>query len=193
MWCSWAVHAYGLPVRSPAVDSILAANPHHLASAMYHADHGDYDKLEAFLTAWRDSVAGARARGEPQIEAYEAKSIQAEAYLRWKRDGEPARAAESMLSVDRFMRIYSLPTAEMLLESDQPREAARLLEYIFDRGSLTAVLYRLAPLYERLGEPDKARDAYAEFVERWRDADPQLQPMVDTARAALERLGPMDQ
>jgi hypothetical protein len=30
---------------------------------------------------------------------------------------------------------------------------------------------------------------YRAFVELWRDADPELQPMVDEARAALQRLG----
>ncbi|MCL7977358.1 MAG: tetratricopeptide repeat protein, partial [marine benthic group bacterium] len=60
-------------------------------------------------------------------------------------------------------------------------------------GPRSLALYRLGPLYEQQGETEKARAAYAEFIERWIDADPELRPMVDTARAALARLGPMDQ
>jgi len=84
-------------------------------------------------------------------------------------------------------------TAQMLAESGQTEEAALLLQVLFNHRNLTVALYRLAPLYEELGETDKAREAYAEFAERWKDADPQLQPWVDTARAALVRLGPLDQ
>ena len=55
-----------------------------------------------------------------------------------------------------------------------------------------AYLY-LGQAYEELGETDKARTAYASFVDMWGDADPELQPMVEEARSALRRLGPMDQ
>jgi tetratricopeptide (TPR) repeat protein len=55
--------------------------------------------------------------------------------------------------------------------------------------------YRLAPTYRRLGElyeargdRAKARDYYGRFVDLWRDADPELQPIVADARAALRRL-----
>ena len=42
--------------------------------------------------------------------------------------------------------------------------------------------------YEQTGERDKARKEYAFFVEAWEDADPELQPWVDDARLALDRL-----
>jgi predicted Zn-dependent protease len=48
--------------------------------------------------------------------------------------------------------------------------------------------YRLARAYEQAAEYDKARKEYAFFVEAWQDADPELQPWVEDARRALERL-----
>jgi Tfp pilus assembly protein PilF len=50
------------------------------------------------------------------------------------------------------------------------------------------VRLKLARVYERLGETDKARDAYMYFVQAWTDADPELQPMVEDARQAIVRL-----
>ncbi|NIN72080.1 MAG: hypothetical protein GTO46_09220 [Gemmatimonadetes bacterium] len=48
--------------------------------------------------------------------------------------------------------------------------------------------YHRAQLHERRGELDDAARYYALFVELWGDADEQLQPRVETARRALERL-----
>jgi hypothetical protein len=50
--------------------------------------------------------------------------------------------------------------------------------------------YHLARAYEGMGEYGKAAKEYAFFVEAWEDADPELQPWVEDARRALERLAP---
>ncbi len=50
------------------------------------------------------------------------------------------------------------------------------------------VRLKLARVYERMGEKEKARDAYVYFVESWADADPELQPMVEEAKQAIVRL-----
>ena len=47
---------------------------------------------------------------------------------------------------------------------------------------------RLAELYEARGEREKARSHYARFIELWKDADPELQPLVREARERLVRL-----
>jgi tetratricopeptide (TPR) repeat protein len=46
----------------------------------------------------------------------------------------------------------------------------------------------LGKVYEALGEYDKAREAYEYFLEYWRDADSEVQPMVEEARQAIIRL-----
>jgi eukaryotic-like serine/threonine-protein kinase len=43
-------------------------------------------------------------------------------------------------------------------------------------------------MYEELGERAKAEAAYQQFVDLWRDADPELQSQVAAARAGLSRL-----
>jgi DNA-binding SARP family transcriptional activator len=61
----------------------------------------------------------------------------------------------------------------------------RLFRDAFSRGP---ALERLGQLYEARGEPAKAAERYAEFVELWRDADPELQPRVAEARRRLAAL-----
>jgi tetratricopeptide (TPR) repeat protein len=49
---------------------------------------------------------------------------------------------------------------------------------------------RLGQLYEEMGKPEEAQAAYERFVTAWEDADPGLQPRVETAR---ERLAALDE
>jgi tetratricopeptide (TPR) repeat protein len=57
-----------------------------------------------------------------------------------------------------------------------------------DGQSRAFVLERLARLYEQRGDLAKARTAWAEFIELWRDADAELQPRVESARRRLQAL-----
>ena len=50
------------------------------------------------------------------------------------------------------------------------------------------VLRRLGALHESLGHTEQAIRYYREFIDLWKDADPELQPQVREARATLERL-----
>jgi hypothetical protein len=47
---------------------------------------------------------------------------------------------------------------------------------------------RLGRVYEQMGKPTKAAAAYERFVAAWEDADPALQPRVDTARQRLRAI-----
>jgi tetratricopeptide (TPR) repeat protein len=60
--------------------------------------------------------------------------------------------------------------------------------WVWDPRWLPLVLERLGQLYEDRGDPAKAAEYYGRFVELWAEADPELQPRVEAARRALERL-----
>ena len=47
---------------------------------------------------------------------------------------------------------------------------------------------RLAQIYERKGQRQKASDHYARFAELWRDCDPELRPLVEEARQRMAKL-----
>lgn len=57
-----------------------------------------------------------------------------------------------------------------------------------DWYALPAIYERLAGLYQLHGEVDQARRYYARFIELWKDADPDLQDRVESARRALGAL-----
>jgi tetratricopeptide (TPR) repeat protein len=171
---------------------VLLANPTYPDAVLLRVDRGEYDLVEAYLAAQRDSARTARAEADSaQAALHEANVTEAEAYLDWKRAGQPERAVERLQSIPQHRD--AILYARVLLDAGRTEEAIPLLQSLAHIWNWTIAYYRLAALYEQLGEPDKARVAYSEFIERWKNADPRLQPMVDTARAALARLGPMDQ
>ncbi len=49
---------------------------------------------------------------------------------------------------------------------------------------------RQAEIQDRLGDVAQARGRYARFMDLWREADPELAPTVERARARLETLRP---
>ena len=75
---------------------------------------------------------------------------------------------------------------QLLVEMGRPREA---LPY-FESLSATALPadYERGRIYEQLGELQQAREAYALFLAPRQQADPILQPMIQNARASLQRL-----
>jgi tetratricopeptide (TPR) repeat protein len=60
---------------------------------------------------------------------------------------------------------------------------------LFDNFYTLAPTYkRLCELYEARGDRAKARDYYGRFVDLWKDADPELQPVVRDVRARVAQL-----
>ena len=53
---------------------------------------------------------------------------------------------------------------------------------------LARAYQRLGELYERRGDVKRAIQRYGDFVELWKDADPELQPVVRDVRARIARL-----
>lgn len=76
---------------------------------------------------------------------------------------------------------------EIEAELGRPREAAAHFRslYVAPTFGRVLALYRLGDVYDQLGEREKARRAYEEFVALWADADPELQPLVQEARRRL--------
>jgi hypothetical protein len=58
----------------------------------------------------------------------------------------------------------------------------------WDQAGLGYSMKHAARLADELGDTEKAALYYAQFVELWADADAELQPQVDAARARLEEI-----
>lgn len=58
----------------------------------------------------------------------------------------------------------------------------------YDLVYMAPAHFRQAEIYERMGNAERARFHYGRFIDLWKDCDPELRPLVDRARQALERL-----
>ena len=58
----------------------------------------------------------------------------------------------------------------------------------YDSPYLAMSHLRRARIHERLGQGENASEHYEKFIDLWRDCDPELRPLVNEARSALERL-----
>ncbi len=90
---------------------------------------------------------------------------------------------------DRFLR------GEIYTQLERPDDALRWYATMntitnHDSPYLAVSHLRRAEAYERLGDAGNAAEHYREFIDLWRDCDPELRPMVEEARRALERVGP---
>jgi len=141
--------------------------------------------------ARRVSVAPKNAV-EAQANAYSAAV--ARAYLALAR-GDTAESLRRFAALpDSLCELCAVPRfvyAKLLAATGRQREAATVLA---DRPTLLPsaidVLWALerARVAERLGDSATARRSYGVVATAWRDADADLVPMVDEARAALKRL-----
>ena len=116
------------------------------------------------------------------------------AYLALAR-GDTAEAAaqlQALPATSGWVWYERLTLAQALRALGREREALAVLDRefpsslaIFHRGIWALERARLA---ERLGDRDKARHWYGYVARLWRHADPELQPIVNETREALERL-----
>jgi len=109
-----------------------------------------------------------------------------EAALRELGDGESTRAVENY-GLESYLR------AEILRALGRDREALDWYTVqpamdLFSPLSLAPSLLHRAEIHARLGEHREAVRCYSRFVALWKDADPELQPLVAHARRELARL-----
>ncbi len=57
-----------------------------------------------------------------------------------------------------------------------------------DAPERARILERLGQLHDERGDPERAANYYAQFVELWAEADPELQPRVQATQARLEEI-----
>ncbi len=182
---------------SYVVDSLAPADRPYLELAEFHAASGDVDRAKALIAEYQQHVPDGlrkrpvrrqalhRAHGEIALsesrfdDAVAAFTIVNElsgqcvtcglaqlAHARI-RSGQP----DSALSV--YVRLVTAPTAG--LQDDEVRW-------------LPEAYRRLGELYEERNDTTKAVAHYNEFVELWKDADPELQQQVADVRARIARL-----
>lgn len=134
----------------------------------------DLDRGLRATMAWHD---GRAAEALSILEGLEVRGTQ----------GDLAAIPFMSRAVERFLR------ADVLAALGRKEEALSWLASV-GRGSVSEVAFlgpvhlRRAEILDALGRADEAAENYEAFVELWRDADPEFQPLVDAARERLQQL-----
>ncbi len=157
--------------------------------ATYAIDQGRPDDLDILTAAISDRGQQAVTDEQSEEAEYLAELRFIEGYRTWQ-SGDPEGALPLLERSFRSVRgpLGRLWIGQIYMELEQPAEAVKWFGTMWGGQYLTIAYLELAEAYEALGETDKAVAAYAEFIEGWSNADPEVQPMVDAARARLEEI-----
>jgi tetratricopeptide (TPR) repeat protein len=186
--CLYIADLLDLPVSEQVLDSVMTARLETILPGsdsptgllrdfgvpVFLAERGRWAAYDSVLALWRASADLAVAQDEPfgeLIWGYWISWISMlEAYALWTR-GEPEQALEMLEELPLRARDPDVRwwLGNLYMELDRPADAARQFRTL--QGVYTAPNWTLA--YFRAG------------VETWRDADPELQPWVERARARM--------
>jgi tetratricopeptide (TPR) repeat protein len=90
---------------------------------------------------------------------------------------EAAAVLDGMGNIDSAAALYEQALALPTMQASE-----------YEADWYPVALRRLGDFHESLGHRDEAIDYYSQFIDLWKDADPELQPQVEEARAAVVRL-----
>jgi tetratricopeptide (TPR) repeat protein len=143
----------------------------------YAASKGRWEEYERRLAALRATPK--QAADAPIIEGY-----------RLLRAGDLEQARKTLEGAPQLPPVRWW-LGQISLEIGQPAAAAWYFSTFFDSplgNPWTRSLYYLGLAYEQMGELEKAQEAYAEYLDIWKEADPELEPLKEQARARLEAI-----
>ncbi|HET6340809.1 MAG TPA: tetratricopeptide repeat protein [Gemmatimonadota bacterium] len=155
--------------------------------AIYSIDRGRRDDYLRSLAIHRRERERLVAEGDTLEARFEDGMIRSmEGYARWK-GGDPAGALPILQEAARTYPFDALAVwmGKIHLDQGRPEEAVRHFRALKNNPLAD---YYLGLAYEAAGELGKAGEAYSSLVGFWRDADPELQPMVEEARQGLARV-----
>src|SRR5213083_2133699 len=180
-------------LRRHPLATIPAADRPYLGLAWLYAHMGRPDSARHFLAEYEAAVPEAVRRSEPFRHGAAAEIAFAEGRVQDAIKGYRAWYDEDSCAV---CGLYLL--ARAYERAGEPDSALAVYERAvttpgyaraFEESATLGPTYRrLGELYEERGQLDKAREYYGRFVDLWKNADPELQPMVRDVKRRLARL-----
>jgi len=170
-------------------------NRPYLWLATWYARAGDRRSAEALLSRWESEVSAEYRRGLGTRNSL----THVDTYLLMS-DGEYEQALErvgqlepdncGLCGITEKAKIFdALGQADSaLVYYERYLETPDIAHAAWDNENRGPTLERLGQLYDEAGDPEQAAVYYARFVELWTDADPELQPRVQSAQARLEEI-----
>ncbi len=178
--------------RHPLISMAPYDRPYGLLAAFY-AEAGQPARAKVLMADYERDIPEPVRRGDPgrygaagYVALAEGRAQDAIAGFRAWYDGsgcaacglfELGRAYERANQPDSALAVYerAITSNGLSLMSDEV-------------GSLALIYRRIGELYDQRGDAARARDYYGRFVDLWKNADPELQPLVRDVRARIIRL-----
>lgn len=198
------VNAREFGLTDPSVDEMierLSRRSDDLVSfaalAVEAAREGRFDDARAGVERLQEIADSVMAAGD----SVAARSVQGRA---WTLRGRLAAVTDSVDAAIAHLRrglamingLWTAPRdidrywlAGLIRDRGGEDEALRIYGSLYWNPWLEALgYYERARLHERRGEREQALLYYSRFLEMWADADPHLQPRIESAQRAMERL-----
>jgi tetratricopeptide (TPR) repeat protein len=201
---TWYLNGYRDPAFARRAAAVLEPDPGpngRFYLGALAATLGQWPEVEAQLraieTVEQELAAAGEAERASDVRALATGLRGYAALLRDDAAGARRYLAEALpaLGHPQVQGLLRYEYARLLLAAGELEEAQRYfesLEYFaqLDAGALTTTPseYYLGLIHEQRGDRERAGLHYARFVHWWENADPELQPLVELGREALERL-----
>jgi len=182
--------------------TIPASDRPYVALSRYYAAAGRLEDARRLLTAFERTVPQGIRRGDPERHGAEGdlqlaagRTVDAIAsYQAWRGEGCPicgvngigAAGDGSFELASAYDRAHAVDSAVAYYERTVTLPA--FTRVFADARTLAATLKRLGELAEERGNRATALEYYGRFVDLWKEADPELQPVVKDVRARMARL-----
>ena len=193
----------GVPIPATRLDSALSLGAPDSVDAVrlfyagsYAASRGRWRVLRGSLERLQARGQGLRATGDSSEAGFNDAVREAlKGYARWRRGQRDDALRLLEHSQPRLVGNWRRGRVntrlrwwlgQLLLEMGRPQEALPYFESLTGSSLLTD--YERGRIYEQLGQIERAREAYALFLAPRQEADRVFQPMIQDARAALQRL-----
>jgi tetratricopeptide (TPR) repeat protein len=175
----------------PPADSSALESPPWVACAAGHAAARGRGREHAALLAHAEEIRRRELAAGDSTSArrWWRAAREAEAHSLWQQDRkeEALRAFEDVLGNDVTGWRALWYVGRLSFELGRLDHAERAFRALWEWDGPTAQLY-LGRIYERTGRTAEALDAYESVIYAWRNADPELGPLIDEARGAITRL-----
>jgi tetratricopeptide (TPR) repeat protein len=169
-----------------------------IRSAIGEPGDGNGSPTDKFCRTLLAADAGIQASfeaGRNRLEAIERDdlAVLADAYWKWRREGSLEEAAHTLMTESGagdpgYWKLWLGEIHRELGRLDAAEEVYLATLHPNDPYLYTKAWYRLAGLYDDLGDTVRARDAWQRVMIAWENADPELQPHVEEAQARLAAL-----
>jgi tetratricopeptide (TPR) repeat protein len=184
--------------RHPLATSPLLDRP-YIPLSRYYAQAGRLEEAARLLAEYERVIPEGIRRGDPERHGAEGDLLLARGriadamarYQAWYDEG-----GSDGIEFENTGGLFEIATAydqagtpdSALTYYERLVTTPRLGRVQSDKLVLAPTYKRLGELYEARGDRTKAREYYGRFVDLWKDADPELQPMVRDVRARLAGL-----